>query len=286
MGRRSNPMVRAAMKAYPSSLAGEVVKSFDVVGDVAVIKVPPKLMDGRFRLAEALLEELPNVKVVLRQTSPHLGDYRVRGVEWLAGERRTTTIYSEHGCRFKVDLAKVYFSPRLSYERMRVAGLVEEEEEVFNMFAGVGCFSVMIAKHRGATVYSVDINPDAAKYMHLNVKLNKVHGKVHVLLGDSRFIALSSLKGRMDRVLMPLPLRAYDYLDAAVQALKRRGFIHYYDVEEAKTKRDALSKVELKVARRLRDLKVGFKISSSRVVREVGPRAFQVVLDLEVEKLV
>ncbi|PCN50634.1 methyltransferase [Candidatus Geothermarchaeota archaeon ex4572_27] len=274
-------MVRAAREVFPEELARLAIKSFDVVGDIAVIKVPPELMEGRFRLAEALLRHLPYVRVVLRQSSPHEGDFRVRGLEWLAGERRTVTIHREHGCAFKVDLAKAFFTPRLSYERLRVAREVGPWEVVFNMFAGVGCFSIIIAKLAGAEVYSVDLNPDAARYMRENVRLNKVEGLVHVVQGDSRTLGLSSLRGRVDRVLMPLPLKAYEFLDAAVASLRGRGVIHYYDVERGR-RDEAVSRLWGRVEARIRGLGAECRLLRARVVREVGPRLLQVALDVEV----
>lgn len=279
MARRGSPLLKAALRACPPGLAEKVVKSFDVVGDIAVIKVPPELMEYRFSLARGLLEELPQVKVVLRQSSPHAGDYRLRGLEWLAGERRTTTVHCEHGCRFKVDLAKAYFTPRLSYERLRVASLVGEEELVFNMFAGVGCFSILLAKLRGAEVVSVDLNADAARLMSENVSLNKVKGLVHAIHGDSRLIGLAGEGGWADRVLMPLPLKSLEFLDAAIHALRLRGIIHFYG-EARGSEEEALREVELSAMRRARELGARVRLLSSRVVREVGPRVFQVALDL------
>ena len=282
MARRGNPVLRAALKAYPPELASRVVKSFDLVGDVAVIKVPPELMEGRFRLAEALLEELPYVKVVVRQASPHEGDYRLRGLEWLAGEPRTVTVHREHGCLFKVDLAKAYFTPRLSYERLRVARLAGEGEVAFNMFAGVGCFSIILAKLRRVEVVSVDLNADAAAFMAENARLNKVEGLVHVVHGDSRTLGLAGEGGWADRVLMPLPLKALEFLDAALHAARLGATIHFYG-ESRGSKAGAVEEAWLMVERRVTELGGVVRLVGGRVVREVAPRTFQVALDLRVE---
>ncbi|MCX8204834.1 MAG: class I SAM-dependent methyltransferase family protein [Candidatus Nezhaarchaeota archaeon] len=282
MARRNSPLVRAALRTCPLGLAKRVVKSFDVVGDIAVIKVPPELVEHRHSLAKALLEELPHVKAVFRQSSPHVGDYRLRGLEWLAGEHRTVTIHREHGCYFKVDLAKAYFTPRLSYERLRVASLASEGELVFNMFAGVGCFSILLAKLRGAEVVSVDLNADAAKLMAENVELNRVRGLVHVVRGDSKLLGLVGKPGWADRVLMPLPLKSLEFLDAAVHVSKLRGVIHFYG-EARGSRTEALRKVWLSVERRARELGAKVCLLNSRVVREVGPRVFQVAIDLRLE---
>jgi len=154
-----------------------------------------------------------NVKTVFAQTSPILGDFRVRELRLLAGEDKTSTKYRESGCVFAVDVEKCYFSPRLSHERLRVAGMVKPGETLVNMFAGVGCFSIIIAKTVGQTkVFSIDVNPTAVKYMEENVRINRAYGKVIPLLGDSKEIINAQLQGKVDRVLMPLPEKALEYL--------------------------------------------------------------------------
>ena len=90
-------------------------KSVDIVGDVAIVKVPPELTGKKKIIAEEVLEVNRNIKTVLNQVSPVSGVYRIRSLEWLAGEKKTETIYRESGCTFKVDLSQVYFSPRLSF---------------------------------------------------------------------------------------------------------------------------------------------------------------------------
>ena len=80
--------------------------------------------------------------------------------------------------RFMVDVEKCYFSPRLSTERARIADLVEDGEVVLNMFAGVGPYSITIAKRKKAEVYSNELN-EAAYRLHLeNNRLNKVEERI------------------------------------------------------------------------------------------------------------
>ncbi|MEM2673367.1 MAG: class I SAM-dependent methyltransferase family protein, partial [Candidatus Bathyarchaeia archaeon] len=230
-------------------------KSFDIIGDIAVIKIPEALKDKSKLIADAVMQVNKSVRVVLCQVSPVSGELRLRELNWLLGEKRTETIHREHGCLFKVDLAKCYFSPRLSYERMRIAKQVKPGEVIVNMFAGVGCFSIIIAKHsRAEKVYSIDINPDAVQYMQLNTVLNKVENVVEPIEGDSKEVIESRLQDVADRVLMPLPLKAYEYLDCAVMALKPAGgVIHYYDFEHAKKSEEPATKVINRASEKLSD---------------------------------
>jgi len=126
------------------------VASYDVIGDIAVLRVPAGHAIHTRCLAQAVIRAHRCVKAVFRQVGAVDGEFRLRGLEWVLGEKRTVTVHREFGCLFKVDLEKCYFSPRLSFERFRVASLIQPNEVVVNMFAGVGCFSLLMAKLGGA----------------------------------------------------------------------------------------------------------------------------------------
>jgi tRNA (guanine37-N1)-methyltransferase len=263
----------------------QVYRSYDIIGDIAVIRVPTELEKYNAVIAEAIMETHKHVKSVWRQTTPVSGNYRLRGLELIAGEEKTETVYKEYGCAFKVDIKKCYFSPRLSYERMRIAKLVNPGEIVVNMFAGVGCYSILIAKHSQAQkVYSIDINPAAVEYMKENIRLNRVENRVIPILGDARQVIEEKLQRIADRVLMPLPERAYEFLEYALKTLSKIGerTVHYYDFEHAKKNEDPIEKAKTKVSQKLQDLDIRFRVIFGRVVRETGPNWYQTALDLKI----
>jgi tRNA (guanine37-N1)-methyltransferase len=266
----------------PAALAC-VYNSYDIVGDIAIIRLTEASEEYRRNIAEALLATHKNVKTILAQTGPVHGDFRIRKLDHVAGKNRTVTTHTEAGCKFRVDLEECYFSPRLSYERMRIAKLVKDGEVVVNMFAGAGCFSLVLARHSKASrIYSVDINPIAIQLMQENIRVNGAYGRVIPLLGDAKEIIEKGLCGVADHVLMLLPERALEYLPYALSALKRAGgWIHYYDFEHAAKNENPIEKVEAKVVRRLESLGVSFKIPYGRVVRSTGPYWYQVVIDIE-----
>jgi tRNA (guanine37-N1)-methyltransferase len=267
-------------KLTPSELE-MLYASFDVVGDIAVIKVPEPLLPKKHIIAEALLSSLKNLRTVLLQTTPVEGEYRLRGLEVVAGEPKFETVHREHGCLYRVNLRTVYFTPRLSTERLRVAKLVKEGEVVVNMFAGVGPYSILIAKRvRDVKVYSIDNNPEAYRYMQENIKLNKVEHKVIPLLGDAAEVIKSRLQHIADRVIMPLPEKALAYLPVAYQALRGgKGMIHYYEHVFYEKGEDPLQKAVEHVRG---NVEFKFDVEYAGVVRDVGPRLAQVVLDLRV----
>ena len=263
---------------------GKVYSSYDIIGKIAIIKSSGASLANTQNAAKAIMAVQKNVKTVLVQESPVAGDFRLRRLTHVAGEHKTSTTHKESGCAFSVDVEKCYFSPRLSHERSRIAGIVKPKETVVNMFAGVGCFSIIIAKHvNTAKVFSIDVNPVAVQFMRENIRLNRVYGNVIPLLGDSKAIIESQLQRCADRVLMPLPKKALEYLPCAVSALKASGgWIHYYGFEHA-TKTECLTeKVKLKVAEPLDALGVDFEVSFVRVVRSTGPNWFQLAADVHV----
>ncbi len=259
--------------------------SFDVVGDIAILNMANAHHGLSLKWAMEMLATHKGLKTVLRQNGPIGGEYRVRRLGYVAGERKTTTVHKEFGCSFLVDLGACYFSPRLSFERKRIAQVVSHEETIVNMFSGVGCFSILIAKlAKEAKVFSIDINPVAIDFQRKNINVNRVYSQVIPLLGDSREIVQSHFLGKADRVLMPLPEKAFEYLNAAVLTLKPcGGWIHYYDFVHANFDEDPIGKVLLKVSKKLAQLNLAFDISFSRVVRTTGPNWYQVVLDIHVK---
>ena len=264
-----------------------IYNSFDIIGDIAIIKVANDNVANAEAAAKQMMVVHRSVKTVFAQTSPIMGDFRVRQLKLLAGEDKTSTKHRESGCLFAVDVEKCYFSPRLSYERLRIARLVKSDETVVNMFAGVGCFSIIIAKTVPQTkVLSIDVNPTAIEYMEENVKINRVYGRVTPLLGDSKDVINAQLQRVADRVLMPLPEKALEYLPYAVLALKSSGgFIHFYDFQHAIGNEEPVEKTKLKVAQKLDSLGVGYRFVFSRVVRTTGPNWYQIALDIKVDSL-
>ena len=261
----------------------QVYSAFDQIGDIVIIKIPDELMPKKKLIADAILANVKTAKTVFAQVSPVRGDYRVRDLELIAGENRTITEYKEHACRFKVDVAKTYFSPRLSTERQRIAGMVGENETIVNMFAGVGTYSVVIAKaNKTCRVYSIDSNSAASELDRINAKLNKVQDRVFSICGDAVEVIRDSLAGQADRVLMPLPERAKEFVDSAVLALKEKGIVHYFAHIKADGKK-ASQEMGLKVTHET-FAKYDHHILGVRVVREVGPRMFQIVADVSVRR--
>ena len=276
-------MLKNALKdVFAKEEIERVYSSFDIIGDIIIIKIPEELEEKKEIIAKTLINKIKTVKTVFQQISSVQGEYRTRRLCFLTGINKSNTEYREHGCIFKVDVLKTYFSPRLATERLRVSKLIGNNEIIINMFAGIGTYSIILAKKNpDCIVYSIDSNPYANDLCIINSKLNKVQDRVIPILGNARTIISNQLKGKATRVLMPLPEQAAEFIDSAIMALENnKGIIHYFAHIKAKSKLDALEEGKVNCHNHFQCYQ--YKIISGKVVREVGPRIYQTVFDLEI----
>ncbi len=198
--------------------------SFEIVGSIAVLKASATKKD-----AKKILREIKNVKTVVKRVGEVSGPYRIKKVKYLAGEPTTETIHKENNCRFKVDLNKAYFSPRLQTERQRVICQVCEKDVVIDMFAGVGPYAIPMAK-RAYKVLAIDHNPYAVRYLLENMRLNKVKNMI-VYEGDA--LEIIRRLPMADKIVMNAPRQNNQKtLDAALKNLKKEGIIYFYIVNK------------------------------------------------------
>jgi tRNA (guanine37-N1)-methyltransferase len=275
-------LVQALETQLPPHLLASLPRALDVIGEIAVIEIPPELKTYQNLIGEAILATHKNVRTVLAKVGAVTGTYRLRQLEIIAGEPKTATIHKEYGCQYYVDVAKAYFSPRLSHEHNRVASLVQRGETVVDLFAGVGPFSVLIAKNNpDVKVYAVDINPEAAEFLKRNVRLNRVENLVVPILGDARQVIEERLLGVADRVIMNLPEKAMEFIDAACRAVNPSGgTVHYYAFvrlpDSLENTQSSFSEAVEKTGR-----KVGAFLSA-KTIRATAPYEWQVVLDAKI----
>ncbi len=280
--RRTKGLEEVLEGELPPSLIASLPASFDVIGDIAVVEFPPEFSGKESVVAAGILKVHKNVKAVFAKAGPVSGDDRIRPLKHQAGEDRTTTVHKEYGCRFKVDLSKVYFSPRLSTEHQRVASTVKPRECVIDMFAGVGPFSILIARRlEKVEVHAIDSNPEAVRLIEENVRLNKPKGTVKIWAGDARRVVEKNLHGKATRVIMNLPSKAIEYVDVACRAFQEGGgMLHYYTFADGL---DFANKAVKELEEALTSCSWALKENlGARAVRGVGPVQWQVVVDAAV----
>ncbi|AKB58404.1 class I SAM-dependent methyltransferase [Methanosarcina barkeri] len=264
-------------KPVPEDLLG-FSPAYEVIGDIALLEDPELDKEKASRIADALLLTHSNIKTVLKPLTPVIGEFRVREFEVVAGEPRTETIHREYGCRYKVDLARAYFTPRLSTERSRILSRVKKGDIIVDMFAGVGPYSILIAKSKKPSkVLAIDKNPDAVRYLRENIILNSAKN-IEAIEGDAREEA-TKFAGTADHVIMNLPHSAFEFLDSAVLLAKPGGIIHYYGI----TPEDDLFESSIKFIKEAAE-KAGRKIEvlEKRVVRSYAPHQYNICIEARI----
>jgi len=291
-------------------------RAFDILGNIALVKFSreTKLNEKR-KFAKKILKENNSVKTILEKTSKFKGRLRKQETKHVLGEKTKEVLYKENGCVFRFNIDSTYFSPRLSSERKEISEKIKKNEEVLVMFSGVNPYGVVIAKNSKAKkVYSIEINREANKYAKLNVSLNKLKDKVHIIQGDIKKIAdilskkqvkkshlvnvngiwkivsgLSSSKKRanvnkisipskFDVIVMPRPQLKYSFLKEALILSKKGTRIFYYDF----CKLEEIGKVKEKIFLEAKKNKKKIKILKIKKAGEVAPYKFRMRVDFKI----
>ena len=213
----------------PEELRPLLPSSFDTVGSIAIVKMEDEVAPYAAKIGKAIMATQISIKTVCMDSGV-IDQFRTRNVKVVAGEKTTETVHKEYGLTFKVDVARAFFTPRLATERQAVAKQVKPGEVVIDMFAGIGPFSIMIAKTGSPkVVYAIDMNPDAIELMKENIALNKAIS-VSPILGDAREVVPRLEKA--DHIVMNLPHDGRGFIGEAIRALKPGGVIHFYEITE------------------------------------------------------
>ena len=191
------------------------------IGDILIL-------DNKFNFESEdeleLLAKKHNVKTIMK--IDHIQGTKREPVYKILFGSDTETVNKENGCLFKLDLAKVMWSKGNNNERLRIAKLVDDDEVVLDMFAGIGYFSIPIGVHSNAKhIYSIEINPNSYFYLNENIKLNKLTN-VTPILGDCKDVAP---KYNADRIVMGYVKTTHHYLKAAIDSLNEGGILHYHE---------------------------------------------------------
>ncbi len=253
------------------------VRGYDIIGSIAIIEMPKELEKKEKEIANVLLSMHKNITTVCKKAGIHKGVFRTQKLKVLAGKRTKETLHKENQIRIKLDAEKVYFSPRLSTERKRIANIVKEGESILVMFSGCAPYPLVIAKNsKTKEIYGIEINPAACRYAEENVKLNKL-SNIKLFCGDVKKV-LPEINKKFDRILMPLPGGGEDYLGLALSKIKKNGFIHFYDFIHEEEK--CISRGKIKEACK----KMGKKCRILKVVKcgQYAARTYRMCIDFKV----
>ncbi|MFH1306842.1 MAG: class I SAM-dependent methyltransferase family protein, partial [Candidatus Micrarchaeota archaeon] len=258
--------------------------SFDIMGEIAVLEIPLHLQKREKEIANLILTGNKNIKTVAKKIEGTGGKYRIRPVETIAGKKITKTICGESGCKFLIDINKAYYTPRFGSERLRIAKLVKEGENILVLFAGICPYPVVIeknAKENVEKIIAIELNPHAHKFALQNIKLNKCK-KIIAVKGDAeKELKKKKYKNWADRVIMPHPSESLKFLPLALNSAKNNGLIHLYAFDYAGANAKNIFKEAEKIAKKQNII---VELVRWKAVRPYSPSLEQVVVDLRVRK--
>src|SRR3989338_986053 len=193
--------------------------SYDVIGSILVFSDFPEQLSKKEKIiGNEILKNYKQIKSVFKKTRKYSGKYRTPELKLLAGENSREAEYKENSVRLKLDVEKVYFSPRLSEERKRIFQQIKNNESVLVMFSGSGIYPITIAKNtKSREIYGIEINPIAHKYALENLKLNKIKN-IKLIKGDVKKV-LPKINKKFDRIIMPLPKGAEHFLNLTLSKI-------------------------------------------------------------------
>jgi tRNA (guanine37-N1)-methyltransferase len=220
--------LREALQDKLTSNELDLLKSaYDVVGTIGIVEIDDVLRHKETLIGETLLQINSLLKTVLRKDGSHSGDFRTQKMKLLAGEDTRETVHKENNARISVNVETVYYSPRLSNERIRIAKQVQPDERILHMFSGCAPCECVIGKNaEPREQIGIELNPAGNEFGLKNIKLNKLK---NVTLYNADAKLKTPELGTFDRITMNLPKSAYEFLDEAISASHDGTILHYYD---------------------------------------------------------
>ena len=247
--------------------------AYEIIGsrERSVALIGPDVKSPK-RAAKEIMKRHKAVKSVLQKTKRQ-GEFRLNPSKLIAGSRNTEVIHKENNYLIKIDPRKVYFSPREGTERQRIVEMVKSGERILVMFSGAAPYAIAIAKkYHQNKIVCIEINLKAVEYAEKSVRLNKLTNIRNICWDVRRARSL----GEFDRIIMPLPETAIEFLDEAVLHSKKGTIIHLYGFA-----RD-FKELEKKVKEKAEIYNFKYKIVGRQKVLPYAPRVSKIRLDIKV----
>ncbi len=235
--RRPGPADYRELVKLPDELRPLLPRSFDVVGDIVLVRVPKPLEEHRLEIGAALLAFVPGARLVGADRGVH-GVERRRTVERIAGTGPWRTRHRENGLEFDVDVERAYFSPRLAREHERVASEVQSGDRVYDLCSGIGPFALTIARDgRARSVTAVDANPEAIALLRATLARYPFARRVEAV--EARLEEFLPTAGPRERVVLNLPREGIKYIASVARAVAPGGRLYYYEVTDRERREES-----------------------------------------------
>ncbi len=236
--------------------------------------------------AKKFLKKFPYIKTICVRTGKIKSQFRQPQLKVLISRvksKKTETIHHESGIFYKFDVKKIMFAKGNINERHRIAKIAKKSEIIVDMFAGIGYFSLPLAKCTETKVYAIELNPRAYYYLLENIKLNKLKNIKAIKGNCSKIVPKLAKQVKADRILMGLLPSPYRYLNAAFQIAKKKTKIYYSCLIEKKNKKRRINNLIKKINLIASKYKLKIKLLRAVKVKSYSPAFDHYVLDLQIK---
>ncbi len=272
---RTPPQERilADLADLPKDVLDGLPMRWEYVGTIAIIRLEESAEPYKVRIGEVYADELGMSTICVDRRGVS-GEFRRPSMEVIYGTE-TESVRLENGILYDFDVTKVMFASGNVDERERMKRLDCTGETVVDMFAGIGYFTLPIAKYANPDrVIACEKNPDSYGFLVKNIELNEVKDKVIPVLGDNRDLDYG--KNFADRILMGYVQTTSDFIPKALEMIKPGGILHYHDTfyinEYEKRIREIFD----------RYVPEGYVIEGIREVKSFAPSVSHYVADIRI----
>ncbi len=256
--------------------------SFDLIGNIAMLKFTTENQKEKKKIAKILLEQNKHITTVVEKKEKIKGRLRTLKTAHLAGIKTKETLHKENNCIFRLNIEKCYFSPRLSNERQEVAHQVKKEDKVLVLFSGIGVYPIVIAKiAKPKRIDAIELGKACHAFALENNTKNKT--PVNFYQGDVKRLIPKLLKQKKleayDKIIMPRPQLEETFLKEAFLAAKKGTMIYYYDFCKEDELVHAINKIEYAAKK----AKKKIEIKNVKKAGEIAPYKYRWRIDFEVK---
>lgn len=210
----------------------EPLTSYSRIGHIIHFNLRDEHIPYKMQIAQIFFDKTPGCRTVINKADIIENTYRNFQIELLKGDADYQVEVKENGITFEFDFSSVFWNPRLIAEHERLVKMLNPNDILYDVFAGVGPFSIPAGKKR-VKVLANDLNPHSHKWLEHNVQKNKVEKLVKTFNKDGRDFILEDIKNDLIErlnatdhekysihIAMNLPALAVTFLDAFVGLLK------------------------------------------------------------------
>ncbi|OLS27544.1 MAG: tRNA (guanine(37)-N1)-methyltransferase Trm5b [Candidatus Heimdallarchaeota archaeon LC_3] len=276
----------------PEDFHSSIPKSYDIIGKILLVKLEPELLPFKHNIADVYLNTL-NIDSVFRKTDNVSSSYRTASWECIGGFDNPVTTHKMNNLDFMVNIKSVYFNSRLNNEYLIVSDQIQDKEVVWDLFCGIGPFSLTLAHKKDVIIYANDINSLAMTFLKQNIEINKkkLVGTIFPYNLDAQQ-AIVELPVS-DCIFMNLPETAKDFLPGIFQRIfgnfkkKVTIYLYHFTHKEPSDREDLRKNIELQQlleSIRYQATNNDVKINSmnTRIIRDVSPNKTHFVTELNV----